>query len=1734
MQQTNPPAGAVPPVGGTPAGATPPPAAVPAKPKKKKRHLILKTLAVLAIIVILLVALAPTIIGTSMVRGIVLNQINSSALNGKLAIKDWSFGWTSGVHIEGVELTDADNAHLLSVAQIDVPISLLKAATGDIDLGETTIKGVDFNAKMDEHGQLNIVQAIKQQPQTSPAPQSNQPSKLPNIKGVIHLQDVTGTFEDKQHKLTANLPQNSPLNANVTIKDINQPIEEDADLGLQINGQNLLAVKSSGSVAAINNNVLDVKNVGASQSIELSGGDFAPISQILQANGLKLNVTGQMNGKINATVKTLNTINADVAINVNNLSAGGAQLQGDTLAFSSAQIAAKASLSGSDSGGGQISVDAPITLQAKGAGAPDKLTISANVPQDSLNGLAAAMKSIAARYTKSSAAMPATIPGSGTVKIDADWDVANLVNQVPHFAHLQQGMQLTSGTLGHNTTITIGGGKAIVATDTQLKNFQGTTNGTPVHLSDIDASAGLTAAGGDHPDVQDIKLGLSSAFANVTGGGATIGKISVKGTSDLKQVQDQISQVVDLDSLFHAPQGSHVSLAGAIGFDAHTDGDFTADDSSIGVGANLNAKGVNISIPGRRTINEPKFDGSVSATLHHTASQFVEAAHDLKLAAQSPAINFAAGGDVQMGGRYGVLIPSLKITQGSVDFRLAQEEFGGALSMFIKPPAAGQKPTIVQRIADNSVKVASGSANLTGEVRFDQGGLGFPQPLLVQVQPIDLTIVDDLGTAQTAHVPAAALKLSGSGTVSDQNVATIKDLTLSMTLGDASTPLLAMDMAADATVPLSGNATGSVQRLEMTKLSGNLPGLQSALAPLLPVVMPPDSAVPADPAPGGSAGAAQPSLIDQLASNTLVCTSGTLSGSLLASCDGKTITIQKPLTITIADLTVQPHNGATTTSPINDQTLSASVGGTVSQQDGGMHAVLNTLALQFGDQIKLQGDSQSPLDVTLDRSGAIGAAGAVQLSADLPKLINTGSLVLPPDQMASLRQLSGGQMSGTIQLQRAGEATKASCDLSLSGLTLGTILNNETFHIVAGAAMAGDLSAIHDVNVGIDSSFAKKISVSDGQVVLQTRQGDRLVPVGLFDKLQSIKVEADEVDLAKLDAIANLLTKQAAAAPPGGTTVVVVPPPQVTSGVATLQMNVTRSGNATTANISQATVHGLAMKNGSGSATWPKDISAQLSAQVDTRADATGQMPIADQLADLQVTALSVDTGIGTTIALKDNKPIVAQNFADLSRMNVQGGVLLDGDIAQAARIAEALGGKKPNSLPYSGHFKLAEAVAKDPSQPTLHLSGGGDITKFVVMGEPGADGSPAAPVFSEDDLAITNPLDFDFKSFSLIIAKDSPIAIALRSTGAAAVSFSGTVNDVLVNRQIADDNKIELQLSYDLAKLWPIIKPMLSPDTQQQLADLQIEGNQQRSFEVSGSYPVRANFADSIYPLKVSGSIGVDKVSTQGITVEKFVLPIDLEGGILRTQYAGRPAGANTAEPATCNGGTLDIGIATIDLRTNPMLLYVSGTSAAGQHYLMKDVSINAAMSKSFLGKFLNNPAFVNARQAQGLLSVQVDYVDHLPMSDLVMQSVPENKGRAELHYSARGLRIGNALFAVFGNDSVAADINNADVQFANGRVTEDTTMMIDGTKPLRFAGVVILGTKQFAPMTVYVPAALFRRLIPPNAMQYVPDQVAIPMKGDMNNPKIQLDKAISKILQEAAKKAIINNLLQGLGGHH
>ena len=71
-------------------------------PKKKKRRRWLKITLGMVLVLILLVVFLPQIASMGFVRSIVVGKVNDN-LNGKVAIADWSLGWTGGVDVNGTQ-----------------------------------------------------------------------------------------------------------------------------------------------------------------------------------------------------------------------------------------------------------------------------------------------------------------------------------------------------------------------------------------------------------------------------------------------------------------------------------------------------------------------------------------------------------------------------------------------------------------------------------------------------------------------------------------------------------------------------------------------------------------------------------------------------------------------------------------------------------------------------------------------------------------------------------------------------------------------------------------------------------------------------------------------------------------------------------------------------------------------------------------------------------------------------------------------------------------------------------------------------------------------------------------------------------------------------------------------------------------------------------------------------------------------------------------------------------------------------------------------------------------------------------------------------------------------------------------------------------------------------------------------------------------------------------------------
>src|SRR4051794_38290866 len=87
------------------------------KPKKRKRRKWPWVLVGIVVFLILLVVLAPTLIGMGPVRSFIAGKAGDY-INGSVKIDELSLGWTSGMRVGGVKIYDDKGVLILELDQL--------------------------------------------------------------------------------------------------------------------------------------------------------------------------------------------------------------------------------------------------------------------------------------------------------------------------------------------------------------------------------------------------------------------------------------------------------------------------------------------------------------------------------------------------------------------------------------------------------------------------------------------------------------------------------------------------------------------------------------------------------------------------------------------------------------------------------------------------------------------------------------------------------------------------------------------------------------------------------------------------------------------------------------------------------------------------------------------------------------------------------------------------------------------------------------------------------------------------------------------------------------------------------------------------------------------------------------------------------------------------------------------------------------------------------------------------------------------------------------------------------------------------------------------------------------------------------------------------------------------------------------------------------------------------------
>jgi hypothetical protein len=467
----------------------------------------------------------------------------------------------------------------------------------------------------------------------------------------------------------------------------------------------------------------------------------------------------------------------------------------------------------------------------------------------------------------------------------------------------------------------------------------------------------------------------------------------------------------------------------------------------------------------------------------------------------------------------------------------------------------------------------------------------------------------------------------------------------------------------------------------------------------------------------------------------------------------------------------------------------------------------------------------------------------------------------------------------------------------------------------------------------------------------------------------------------------------------------------------------------------------------------------------------------------------------------------IAQQLANINAK-------ITGNLAQLSQLYAASGGEKPDAYPYRGDLTATENVGLHLN--TITLSGGAQIAKFQCY-----TGSTVA--FSEDLLSLDNDIALTTTTDDESIAISS-LTVNTQSSGALKIALkNGSIHHLLTTR----DMQLQPTMDYDLAKLWPIVQPIMGDDYK----TLKITGQFQKQFNITGNYPAGQPSTVAIKTLHADGDLSVATLDYDGLNLQNLIVPFDLDNGKLVTVYAGKPAGQNTAAPAVANGGPLDLGNLTIDLTQSPPRL-----SAPANKILVSKLTINPLFANMFLARYLNNPVFTGNNNASGLLDLALDRCDALPMGDLVKQAVPANTGSANLKFSIANLHIGFAgirgLSAVLKEDSFAASVNDGTVAVARGLATEHIHL-VSGEYSLGFDGTVRLADEAFVPLNLSLgPVSVFAQKVigthDQKILSALPQTFNVPLRGTVSHASIDAG-SVAKQLASIVVKIEGSHLLGG-----
>jgi len=477
----------------------------PSKAQRKPRgkRFILFGLLGLAVALILMIALLPSLVSTSAVRKLVMARVNS-AIDGQAEVGQWSWGWISGVQVRDLRLQGLPGLAQLTVKGIQAKPALRSLLSGQLALQQTVIEQPRVT--------LSSVQPKTETRSPGRAGQTSQASvrapMLPISQLDLEIRDgIVEVLDEKKGKTTL-----ARINSQINL-DTAQGLGG-LSLAMAVEGQDTQGtVQADIALDQVQWRDWSFKDTSGSVTVDVNSLELGSLEALLSLGGLDVGLQGTMNAQIKGEIRQGAFDTVVGTAKARDVDVTGPAFSGDRL--SSKQV--------------DVTIDAKRENQTIQI---NSLSLACDWLKTDVQGTLPTGPGISSLSELSDSDM--------AIRGNFDLDVAQLAVQLPHHLALKENTRLTKGRATGRFDLA----KAKIAGDFRVEELAGQVDQSQVSLSEpIQGTVKLTTqAKGDY---RVEALSLTSSFARVQATGNSE-RIEYSEWLSLEKMQAELGQFLDI------------------------------------------------------------------------------------------------------------------------------------------------------------------------------------------------------------------------------------------------------------------------------------------------------------------------------------------------------------------------------------------------------------------------------------------------------------------------------------------------------------------------------------------------------------------------------------------------------------------------------------------------------------------------------------------------------------------------------------------------------------------------------------------------------------------------------------------------------------------------------------------------------------------------------------------------------------------------------------------------------------------------------------------------------------------------------------------------------------------------------------------------------------------------------------------------------------------------------------